>query len=624
MSQPHRLPADAAHAFGGIALDRGAPLSFKLNGRTIEGFAGDTVLSAVLAAGIVTYGRLGDTPLGLTDRLSLLATSKDGEPLPIARLPAADGLDLTTVGRRQFSLRPGPTLGHIVDGIPEAPWLRQKADTTLTTDLLVIGSGVAGLAAADAAAKDGHSVILVEQRPWLGGDARYFGPVGEEASPETVTNELIAAVGASAKITIMTNAAVFALHGTSVRIHRIADGRGTVTAVTANRIVLAAGSVQRLPIFAGNRLPGVTSAIGAYHLAKRYGVVPGLSAVVATQSNYGYRMALRLHDAGVAIQRIVDPRINPQSRFVDFAKASGIKLAGGQLPVAATLVRGQQLHASFANVDTPIGSLELDADALIVSGPFQPDLTLWMLAGGGTYWDEGKLRARGHAEHVALAGSAAGYRSMSACAQSGRAAVAELFGTERAPIEDTEIGAPYETPEATTTIAPIVPGAPAFLDAGISLIARPDPATKPMLTTHAQAPSLCDVAASVELGLTLPADAGAVAEERGAPGGDLAASDWKPVTLSSGGPSAWLAGRFGETETIHLIVDGKRKFERGALVYANTSPADPALAIGVIEGEASADQPGGLALISSQALRDTDRFIVETLDGPSPARIAKP
>jgi sarcosine oxidase subunit alpha len=623
MSQPNRLAVDAAHQFGGIALDRSKPLTFKLNGRPIEGFAGDTVLSAVLAAGIDTFGRLGETPLGLTDRLAPLVSSKGIDALPIDRLPAADGLELTTVGRRQFTFVPNHTLGHIIDGVPEAPWLRQKPDATLTAELLIVGGGVAGLAAADAAANVGHSVILVDRRPWLGGDARYFGPVGDEASPEAVTKELITRIGSYPHVTTMTNAQVFALHGTSARVHRIADGRGTVTAVTAKRILLATGSVQRLPIFAGNRLPGVTSAIGAYHLAKRYGVMPGRTGVVATQSNYGYRLALRLHDAGVEIQRIVDPRVNPQSRFVDFAKASGLKLAGGQLAVAASALR-RQLHTSFANIGTPVASLELDVEALILSGPFQPDLTLWMLAGGGTFWADGKLIARDNVEHVALAGSAAGYRSMSACAASGRGVVAELFGATRVPVEDAEIGAPYETPETPTTVAPIVPGSPAFLDAGASLIVRPDPAAKPIATKHAQAPSLCDVAASVELGLTLPADAGAVAEERGAPGGDLAASDWKPKAPETTEAAAWLTGRFGgDTQSVHLIVDSKRKFERGALVYDNTSPADPILAIGVIEGDAG-DKPGGLALVSSKALRGTDRFIVETLDGPSPARLATP
>jgi sarcosine oxidase subunit alpha len=623
MSQPNRLPADAAHEFGGIALDRSKPVTFRLNGRRIEGFAGDTVLSAILAAGIDTFGQFGETPLGLSDRMCPLVAGRGSEPLPIDRLAAAEGLDLRTIGRRRFSFRRGHTLNHIIDGIPEAPWLRRKPDTTVTTDLLVVGGGIAGLAAADAAARAGHSVILVERRPWLGGDARYFGPVGDEASPEAATNELIARLTAHPAVTVMTHADLFALHGLSVRVHGIADGRGTVTAITATRIVLATGSLQRLPIFAGNRLPGVMSAVGAYHFAKRYGVVRGRSAIVATQSNYAYRLAMRLHDAGVEVRRIVDPRVNPQSRFVDFAKASGLKLAGGQQPLAASLARRHTLHASFANIGTAASALDLDADTLVVSGPFQPDLTLWMLAGGGTYWGDGKLRPRGHVEHVALAGSAAGYRSMEACAASGRAAIAELFGTTRSAIEDNEIGAPYETPETSTMIAPVVTGMPAFLDAGSSLIARPDPAAKPTLTAHAQAPSLGDVAASVELGLTLPTDAGAVAEERGAPGGDLAASDWKPAAIAEQGPAPWLAGRFGEaTETIHLIVDGKRRFERGALVHANTSPSDPVLAIGVIER--SGETAGGFAIVSSKALETTDRFIVETMDGPSPARIARP
>lgn len=619
MSQPRRLPADAAHEFGGIALDRSKPLSFRLDGRRIDGFAGDTVLSALLAAGIDTYGRFGDTVLALTDRLAPLATPRRGDPLPIDRLLAADGLDLSSVGRRAFSFRRIHTLGHVVDGIPQVPWLRRKPETTLTADLLIVGGGVAGLAAADAAVQAGHSVVLVERRPWLGGDARYFGPVGDEASPAAVTTDLIARLNSEPAVTTMTEAEMFALHGTTAHVHRIADGRGSVTAITASRIVFATGSIQRLPIFSGNRLPGVMSAISAYHLAKRYGVGPGRSAVVATQSNYGYRLAMRLHDAGVDIRRIVDPRVNPQSRFVDFAKASGLKLAGGQLPLAASPAPRHHLHAGFANIGTALSSLDLEADALIVSGPFQPDLTLWMLAGGGTLWTNGKLLARGHVEHIALAGSAAGYRSMGACLASGRNAVAELFGTPRETVEDNEIGAPYETPEAAATIALPVTGAPAFLDSGASLLVRPDPATKPMLTTHAQAPSLGDVAASVELGLTLPADAGAVAEERGAPGGDLAAADWSPPAATATSSPAWLTNRFGDAQTVRLVVDGKRRFARGALVYANTSPSDPMLAIGVIESEA---EPGGMALVSSRALRTTDRFIVETLDGPSPARIA--
>lgn len=615
----HRLAADAAHNFGGIALDRSKPLQFRLDGHRIDAFAGDTVLSALLASGTDTYGRFGEHPLALTEQFAPLARSKDGPPLPIHRLPAIEGADLSTRGRTPFALGRGTSLNITVDGVPEVPWLRDTASETLTTDLLIVGGGVTGLAAAEAAAQAGHTVVLVERRPWLGGDARYFGAVGDEASPETVSNELIDKLATLTAVTIITHADVFAVHGSSARAHRIVDGIGSVVAISAKRIVLATGSQQRLPIFAGNRLPRVTTSIDAYHLAKRYGVAPGPTAIVATQSNYGYRLAMRINDAGVEIQRIVDPRVNPQSRFVDFAKASGLKLAGGQIPVSVTAAR-QKLHIGFAMFGTSSMPTSFEADSLIVSGPFQPDLALWMLSGGHTAWSQGKLVPRGHVEHLALAGAAAGYRSMAACLASGRAAVTEVFGDTAAAIDDPEIDEAYETPEQANMIAPPVVGAPSFLDSGVSLITRAVPGATPVHTRHAQAPSIGDVAASVELELTSPSDVGAVAEERGAPGGDLVASEWKPSGTTPEGTPQWLASRLGsEAARIHLIVDNKRRFARGALVYANTAAPDPLLAIGVIESEADV---GGMALINAGALTETDRFIVETLDGPSPARIA--
>jgi sarcosine oxidase subunit alpha len=262
----------------------------------------------------------------------------------------------------------------------------------------------------------------------------------------------------------------------------------------------------------------------------------------------------------------------------------------------------------------------LDADSLFVSGPFQPDLALWMLSGGHTAWSGGKLVPRGHVEHLALAGAAAGYRSMAACLASGRAAVTEVFGGAASVIDDPEISEEYETPEAANMIAPPVAGAPAFLDSGTSLIARAVPGATPVTTRHAQAPSIGDVAASVELELTSPSDVGAVAEERGAPGGDLVASDWTPTGTTPDGTPPFLVSRLGtDAARVHLVVDGKRRFARGALVYANTTAPDPLLAIGVIESEADI---GGVALINAKALAETDRFIVEMLDGPSPARIA--
>ena len=97
-----------------------------------------------------------------------------------------------------------------------------------------------------------------------------------------------------------------------------------------------------------------------------------------------------------------------------------------------------------------------------------------------------------------------------------------------------------------------------------------------------------------------------------------------PTDTLSPEPAAWLNGRFGpSTEEMHLVVDGKHRFARGALVYANTSRPDPQQAIGVILREAPSGQAGAVALVSSDALRKIDRFIVEELEGPIPARIKR-
>ncbi|MEP7240828.1 MAG: FAD-dependent oxidoreductase [Devosia sp.] len=613
----HRLPADAPRGFGGIELDRSKSLSFTLDGRRIAGFAGDTLLSAMLANSIDTLGRLGEAPIGLGERLLPPVATKDGRLLPLERTPLIEGLELTAQGRRAGPrFRQQSSLRLAVAQLKTVP-MAATADVTLTADLVIVGGGVAGLAAAAAATKAGRSVVLVERRPWLGGDARYYGPVGEAASPEIVVDDLLKAIDG---FTVLTRTEAFDIRGSTIVAHQVEAPagelpRGRIVAVTGERLLLATGSNQRLPVFSGNRLPGVRSTIEAYHLAKRYGVSGGASAVVSTPSNYGYRLALRLHEAGVAIRRIVDTRVGAQSRFIDFAKASGLSLGSGQVPLSATLGRSG-LSAAFVNEGSTRAAATLEATQLIVSGASQPELSLWMLAGGGASWSGGRLVATGHLPHVGLAGAVAGFATLEACRDSGRVAYDVLFGAEPTTVADTQIDPAFETPDAATPVAPRADGA-AFLDAGTSLLLRPVAGARSLPTGHAL--SIGDVAAAVDLGLIAPGDAGAVAGERGAPGRDIVATAWRPAEPEAGAPSPYLEGRFGARPTrVHLIVDGRRVFEPGALVYANTGRGDPGNAVGVIVDAAT---PGGTALIDAAVLETMDRFVVAMTAGPSPARI---
>ena len=66
--QPNRLAAETSGPFSGSAIDRSQPLQFRLDGRLINGFAGDTVLSAAIAAGIDTLGRRSGGAVALSTR----------------------------------------------------------------------------------------------------------------------------------------------------------------------------------------------------------------------------------------------------------------------------------------------------------------------------------------------------------------------------------------------------------------------------------------------------------------------------------------------------------------------------------------------------------------------------
>src|SRR5690606_22646079 len=102
--QPDRLdPGD--HHLAGSAIDRARPLQFRLDGRLIAGFAGDTVLSALLASGVDTAGRRDRAALALSSRhapaiaFSALAGDRQSA-LPMARTPAGDGADYVTLAPR--------------------------------------------------------------------------------------------------------------------------------------------------------------------------------------------------------------------------------------------------------------------------------------------------------------------------------------------------------------------------------------------------------------------------------------------------------------------------------------------------------------------------------------------
>lgn len=649
--QPNRLGPDSRH-LGGRSIDRGKPLQFRLDGHVVSGFAGDTLLSAAMASGIDTVGQRDGSALALSLRhapaVALAALSRDPrQVLPMERVPATDGADYVTIAPKVRRvplarlLRRGKRTLQIdldrSDALAQ-PWLGMSGEAGPDCDMVVIGGGLAGMSAALAGAKRGQRVVLVESSPQPGGRAGLFGTQEGEDTPDEAIGRLSAAIAQSDAIVVLTSAEVFALRPGVVRLHQVTlrDGvpAGRVVDLAAPRIVVATGALERLPIFPGNRLPGVSGAQEAFAMAQFYGVWPGHSALLATTSSPAYRLAMLATDSGIAVPRIIDGRPQPQSRFIEFSKAYGITLAAGTIVASAISGRGgrglivapQVAMDGLSRAEAPIA-----VDRLIVCGGWQPDLTLWHMAGGLSAWSASRdrIEAQGGPIGIALAGSAAGWQSSHACLASGSDAVDALLWRDRKPVQDRFIDAIYETPDGAASIgeAPGENASPAFLDGGRRYIERPRRVAPgwPRWLPFASAPArwsladtprpldIADIAAGVQLGAIPKASAGIVAQERvamvvidaGTVPPDRASHAQLPLL------PAFLVGRFEGAEPWLVAPLEARTLSVGSLIHANVDETDPLRAIGVvvriIGGTAIALVTGSTGQIAS--LREPGRAI---------------
>jgi sarcosine oxidase subunit alpha len=410
----------------GGRIDRDDVRSFTFDGQEYNGFGGDTVASALLAAGVSTVGAsiyrgrprgiltAGSTEPNAFAQVERWPSGGVAEPmLPLTTLELADGLELSTlsgIGR----LDPGPD-----------PSSYDKK--YVYADVLVVGGGAAGLAAAEAGSADGSRVILVEQGPEVGGGLldRAGGP-GEEFAA------LVTRLTSRPEVRILTRAQAFGFfdHNYVLILERRTDhlpgsprpgvSRQRVWHVRAGRVVLATGAHERPLVFENNDRPGVMLASAVQTYLHRYAVLPpgaGHGAVVATTGDSAYATALDLAAAGVAVRAVADSRAQPPPDLADRLAQAGIELIPGACVTGTSADGAGRLTAvRVSAVDSAGGSgVErwLDAGLLAVSGGWSPDLHLWSQARGATRWDEQRAAVVPGAAHPAQAavecvGAAAG------------------------------------------------------------------------------------------------------------------------------------------------------------------------------------------------------------------------
>jgi len=421
-------------------IDRSRPLGFRWCGRTLEGFEGDTVASALGGAGVRTLGRSFEyhRPRGLYDlegEGSSQLVSIDGVPNQSAgTTPLREGMEVGAQNVRgdprfdafgfldrldrfmpagfyyrlfhrpawaarffQERMRALAGLGVLRHdaadgaGAGEPTDTGERAERYLHADVAVVGGGPAGLSAALEAGRLGLRVCLFERRPWLGGHldwrVRQGRPLVDEVSA------LVEQVAGTASIRLFRHAPVTGTWGENLLTgFQLAGpdapfdgGRGEVHwECRARTIVVATGSIERPLVFEHNDRPGVMQVDTAIRLARTYGVRPGAVAAFSVGDDLGLEAAADLAALGVDVQVVADARREGHDpELVDALSAAGIDFRPGW---AATRVRGRGRVrgvevAARAGSGGAGGSLRVACDLLVASAGRQPDIGVLSCAG---------------------------------------------------------------------------------------------------------------------------------------------------------------------------------------------------------------------------------------------------
>jgi sarcosine oxidase subunit alpha len=410
-----RLPQSPAER-----IDRSTTLTFTFDGRTVTAYEGDTIGSALFANGQRTFSRsfkyhrrrglmccAGNCPNCLVAVDGAPGVRACTEPvregLKVEHLNASPSLEYDAMSvtdklggpftppgfyyktfirpRRlwpvyEWVLRHAAGLGKLRKTQPDREWRTEYRRRH--ADVLVIGGGRAGLAAAIAAAEQGADVVLADEAPEPGGRMLWEGEL-EEARQ-------LAARARDAGVEVLSSAPALGHFDGLVPVWQ----GDTLHQVRSQQHIFATGAIEQPLVFGGNDLPGVMLSSGAVRLANMFSVKPGTRAVVVTTSDRGIEAALSLRDRGVQIAAIADLRPS-RSEAADSCAASGIEVLSGHTVVGA---RGGKVVSSalLAPVGAADGAAatqrEIDCDLVVVSGPDAPATSLVSQAHGKMAYDD--------------------------------------------------------------------------------------------------------------------------------------------------------------------------------------------------------------------------------------------
>ncbi len=496
---------------GGGLIDRGHPLHFEFDGKPYSGFLGDTLASALLAGGVSLLGRSfkyhrprGVLTAGSDEPNALVEVRKGARREPNSRVTVVELFD----GMEAFSQNRWPSLQCDIGAInsllaplfvagfyyktfmwPASWWekiyepaIRRAAGLGRASlepdpdsyekayafcDLLVIGAGPAGLAAALAAGRSGARVIICDEDflpgGRLNGDQHEIGEDSGSAWARRVGAELLSLPA----VRLMCRTTVFGMydgglsgHRTFGAVERVSDHfpvppphtpRQRFWKLVAKRVILAAGAHERSIAFGGNDRPGIMMSSAVRTYVNRFAVAPGKQVAVFTTTDDGWKTAFDLAQAGISIRSVIDARRTVEAGLLERAKRTGAEIFCGAQVTAAH--GGRRLH-SIELLDGQERVLKQSVDVLAMSGGWNPNIALSTHIGMRPRWlDAISAFVPGDTPRgMAVVGAAAGSLSLKDALRQGWAAGVEAVdGTGAA----AQFPSDWRADDEATTIAPL-------------------------------------------------------------------------------------------------------------------------------------------------------------------------
>jgi sarcosine oxidase, subunit alpha len=446
----YRLP-------NGGRVDRDAPKSFAFDGKSYQGFAGDTLASALLASGVQMFGRSfkyhrprGLLGAGSEEPNALISVNRGpGRFTPNLRATGVevyDGLTATSQNRWP-ALR--FDMGAINDRLgmffpagfynktfmwPRFFWeklyepaIRRMAGlgnppteddpdhysaTYAHCDLLIIGAGPAGIDAALEATGTTKRVILIDEQDEAGGGAL------ADPSLWPWLGRSMKALEDAPNVKILTRTTAFGYYHDNFigAVERLTDhlpetGHGPrekLWRIRAGEVVLAQGAIERPLVFDGNDVPGVMLASAARTYAARYGVAVGRSVALMASHDSGWRDVFALAKAGVGVAAIIDVRSSVAPELLAEAANLGITVRLGHSTIG---VKGRHAVKAIEIAANDSGARKaIICDALLMAGGWTPTIHLWSHSKGSVKWrdDTGAYVPDQPNENVRCVGACAG------------------------------------------------------------------------------------------------------------------------------------------------------------------------------------------------------------------------